>query len=66
MRVLFGSSYTCQSRSRPREVDAVVDMDVTEDLEAPVRRAVRACVEVIKLPQPLEKKITDAIASIEA
>ena len=48
------------------EVDAVVDMDVAEDLEASVRRAVRSCVDVIKLPQPSEKKITDALAAIEA
>ena len=48
------------------EVDAVVDMDVAEDLEASVRRAVRACVEVIKLPPPAETKIVEALAAIAA
>ncbi|KJA13185.1 hypothetical protein HYPSUDRAFT_1080575 [Hypholoma sublateritium FD-334 SS-4] len=48
------------------EVGAVVDMDVAEDLAASVRRAVRACVEVIKLPPPSEEKIAEALAAIEA
>lgn len=48
------------------EVNTVVDMDVTDDIEAAVRRAVRACVDVLKLPPPSEKKIAAALAAIEA
>ena len=38
------------------EVDEVVDISLDSDLEAAVRQAVTACVEIIGVPQPSEDK----------
>jgi tRNA ligase len=43
------------------EVDAIVDMDLEDDLEASVRRAVEGCISVIGLEKPEEGKIQEAL-----
>ncbi|KAF8124844.1 RNA ligase-domain-containing protein [Mycena galopus ATCC 62051] len=48
----------------PSEVDAVVDMDVVEGLEAAVRRAVGACVRVLGLPEPAPEKVEEALERV--
>jgi len=48
------------------EVDAVVDMDMEEDLEAAVRRAVEGCVSVLGLEVPQEEKIKEALNMVKA
>ncbi|KAG6895054.1 hypothetical protein C0992_003348 [Termitomyces sp. T32_za158] len=47
------------------EADAVIEMEVEEDLEAAVRRAVDGCVKVLGLEPPEESKIQEAIKAIE-
>lgn len=46
------------------EVDTVVDMDLEDDLEAAVRRAVDGCVRVLELANPSEEKIEEALDTI--
>jgi len=46
------------------EVDAVVDMDLEEDLEAAVRRAVEGCVSVLGLDKPKEQSIKEALDAV--
>lgn len=48
------------------EVDDVVDMSLDDDLEASVRRAVKACVEIIGVPQPSEDEIQEALDAADA
>ncbi|KAG6841631.1 hypothetical protein C0991_009056 [Blastosporella zonata] len=48
------------------EADAVVEMEVEEDMEAAVRRAVDGCVKVLKLEPPSEEKIAEALVAINA
>ena len=48
------------------EVDEVVDMSLDDDLEASVRQAVKACVEIIGLPQPSEEEIQEALDAVDA
>lgn len=48
------------------EVDDVVDIPLDRDLEAAVRQAVIACVEIIGVPQPSEDKIQEALDAVEA
>jgi tRNA ligase len=43
------------------EVDAVVDMEMEEDLEAAIRRAVDGCVSILGLEQPTDEKIEEAL-----
>ncbi|KAF8181125.1 RNA ligase-domain-containing protein [Mycena galopus ATCC 62051] len=43
------------------EVDDVVEMDVREELEAQVRRAVGGVVRVLGLPEPEEEKVKEAV-----
>jgi tRNA ligase len=43
------------------EVDASVNMDVTEDLEHAVNRAVEACVNVLGVPRPSSEKISEGL-----
>lgn len=43
------------------EVDAVVDMDMEEDLEGSIRRAVNGCVSILGLEQPTDEKIKEAV-----
>ncbi|KAG6867898.1 hypothetical protein C0993_009744 [Termitomyces sp. T159_Od127] len=47
------------------EADAVIEMEVEEDMEAAVRRAVDGCVKVLGLEPPKESKIQEAIEAIE-
>jgi tRNA ligase len=46
------------------EVDAIVDMDLEENLEATVRRAVEGCVSVLGLEKPAEEKIKEALDAV--
>jgi tRNA ligase len=46
----------------PSEVDEVIDMELEEDLEATVRRAVAGCVRILGLEQPSDEKIAEALA----
>ncbi|KAG6889608.1 hypothetical protein C0995_016134 [Termitomyces sp. Mi166 len=46
------------------EADAVIEMEVEEDIEAAVRRAVDGCVKVLGLEPPEESKIREAIQAI--
>jgi tRNA ligase len=48
------------------EVDAVVDMDMEEGLEAAVRRAAEGCVSVLGLDTPQEEKIKEALDVVKA
>jgi len=48
------------------EVDEVVDIPLDSDLEAAVRQAVTACVEIIGVPQPSEDKIQEALDVVGA
>jgi tRNA ligase len=48
------------------EVDAVVDISLDSDLEAAVRQAVTACVDIIGVPQPSEDKIQEALDAVGA
>jgi len=48
------------------EVDEVVDISLDSDLEAAVRQAVTACVEIIGVPQPSEDKIQEALDVVGA
>ncbi|KAG6837484.1 hypothetical protein H0H93_009027 [Arthromyces matolae] len=46
------------------EADAVIEMEVEENIQAAVRRAVNGCVAVLGLEQPTEEKIGEALAAI--
>ncbi|KAJ7769961.1 RNA ligase-domain-containing protein [Mycena metata] len=46
------------------EVDAVVEMEVGEDMEAAVRRAVAACVRMLGVPEPKEERVQEAIDKV--
>ncbi|KAG5731794.1 hypothetical protein E4T56_gene1573 [Termitomyces sp. T112] len=46
------------------EADAVIEMEIEEDMEAAVRRAVDGCVKVLGLEPPEESKIREAIQTI--
>lgn len=46
------------------EVDVCVEMDVEEDLESALKRAVDACVEVLGLPRPDGEKMGEALAAV--
>jgi len=48
------------------EVDEVIDIPLDSDLEAAIRQAVIACVEIIGVPQPSEEKIQEALDAVEA
>jgi len=48
------------------EVDEVVDIPLDSDLEAAVRQAVIACVDIIGVPQPTEDKIQEALDVVGA
>ncbi|KAG6915576.1 hypothetical protein DXG01_010877 [Tephrocybe rancida] len=48
------------------EADAVIEMQVEEDMEAAVRRAVDGCVRILGLEAPSEEKITEALVAINA
>lgn len=48
------------------EVDEVVDMDLEEDSEASIRRAVAACVRILGVPPPSEEKIQRALRAVGA
>jgi len=48
------------------EVDDVVDMSLDNDLEASVRQAAKACVEIIGLPEPSEEEIQEALDAVDA
>lgn len=50
----------------PSEVDEVVDMDLEEDEEASIRRAVDACVRILGVPEPSEEKIQEALEVVGA
>ena len=43
------------------EVDAVIEMDLEEDLETAVRRAAEGCVRVLQLEEPAEEKVQEAL-----
>ncbi|KAJ7036756.1 RNA ligase-domain-containing protein [Mycena alexandri] len=46
------------------EVDEVVEMEVEEDMEAAIRRAVTACVRVLGVAEPEEKRMQEAIDKV--
>ena len=48
------------------EVDEVVDMSLDDDLEASVRHAVKACVEIVGLPQPSEEEVQAGLDAVDA
>ncbi|KAJ7434866.1 RNA ligase-domain-containing protein [Mycena latifolia] len=48
----------------PDEVDAVVEMDLEEGLEAAVRRAVDACVRILKLEAPSPERVEEALERV--
>jgi len=48
------------------EVDDVVDMSLDDDLEASVRHAVKACVEIVGLPQPSEEEVQEGLDAVDA
>jgi tRNA ligase len=49
----------------PSEVDAVIDMEIEENLDEAVRRAVNGVVKVLGLVPPSEEKITESLGAIE-
>ncbi|KAF9486118.1 hypothetical protein BDN70DRAFT_870217 [Pholiota conissans] len=49
----------------PSEVDEVVEMDIEENLEAAVRRAVDACVRILGVKRPAEEDIQAAIQAAQ-
>jgi tRNA ligase len=51
---------------RQGEVDAVVEMEVEEDLEAAVRCAVAGCVDVLGVEMPSEERIGKALEVVRA
>ncbi|KAG6829353.1 hypothetical protein H0H92_004719 [Tricholoma furcatifolium] len=48
------------------EADAVIEMEVEDNMEAAVRRAVDGCVRVLGLERPKEDKIAEALEAIDA
>ncbi|KAJ7732925.1 RNA ligase-domain-containing protein [Mycena maculata] len=50
----------------PAEVDAVVDMELTDDLGAAVQRAVDACVRILGLPAPAPETVQAALEQARA
>jgi|SRR3984957_15594306 len=47
------------------EVDACVDMDVTEDLEQALDRAIKGCVDVLGVPNPSREKVVEAMDALK-
>ncbi|KAF9460265.1 RNA ligase [Collybia nuda] len=43
------------------EVDAVVDMEMEDDLETSIRRAVDGCISILNLERPTDEKIKEAV-----
>lgn len=49
----------------PAEVDAVIDMEVEENLDEAIKRAVNGVVKVLGLQPPSEEKIAESLSAIE-
>ncbi|KAF8632510.1 hypothetical protein AX15_001843 [Amanita polypyramis BW_CC] len=50
----------------PSEVDAIIEMDLSEPLEQSVRRAVDGIVKEVGLPMPTNEKIQEGIEKVKA
>ncbi|PPQ91068.1 hypothetical protein CVT25_014736 [Psilocybe cyanescens] len=48
-----------------KEVDEIVEMDIDDDLEQAVKRAVDGCVRVIGVPRPSDEKFAEALEVVK-
>lgn len=49
----------------PAEVDSVIDMEIEENLDDAIKRAVNGVVKVLRLQPPSEEKIAESLTAIE-